>query len=40
VVGSCEHGNEALHSMKGRELFDWLSDLVCQERFSSVELIS
>jgi hypothetical protein len=28
LVGSCEHGNEAFDSIKGREFFDHLSD--CQ----------
>jgi hypothetical protein len=27
VVGSCEHGNEALGSIKGRGILDQLSDL-------------
>jgi hypothetical protein len=26
VAGSCEHGNEPLHSKKGGKFLDWLSD--------------
>jgi hypothetical protein len=39
VVGSCEHGNKSSGSIKGGN-FDWLSDLACEERFCSVELVS
>jgi len=39
-VGSCEHSNETLDFVKGREFLDWLSDLlVSQEGLCSMELV-
>jgi hypothetical protein len=32
VVGSCEHGNETLDSMKGGEIFDQLSGYIFSGR--------
>jgi hypothetical protein len=38
-VGSCEHSNVSVGSIKGRELLDWLNDLASEE-LCSMELVS
>jgi hypothetical protein len=30
MAGSCEHGNESLGSIKGREFLDWLTVLLAE----------
>jgi hypothetical protein len=39
VVGSCEYGNEPLHSTKGRELLDKQNDYLLLKKNYSIELV-
>jgi hypothetical protein len=39
-IGSCEHGDEPLGSIKCREFLDWLSILLASQGLCSMEIVS